>query len=96
MEYECFKGWVSAYVEKYCQLCAEFSKFTGRTGQELVVEKVDRCTQTYKWDVKDEESAEMSTQTDSISVKDSCQYLVCEVVPKVKLGIVPSEKKLIL
>ena len=73
-----------------------FLKFTGRTGQELVVEKVDRCTQTYKWDVKDEESSEMSTQTDSVSVKDSCRYLVCEVVPKVKLGIVPSEKKLIL
>lgn len=63
-----------------------FLKFAGRAGQELVVEKIDRCTQTYKRDASNEESSEMSTQTDSAAVKDSCQYLVCEVVPKVRLG----------
>ena len=83
-------------LRKIVNCVLNFLKFAGRTGQELENEKVDRCTQTYKRDVNDEESSEMSTQTDSVVVKDSCQYLVCEVMPKVRLGIAPSEKKLIL
>ena len=73
-------------LRKIVNCVLNFLKFAGRAAQELVVEKIDRCTQTYKRDASNEESSEMSTQTDSAAVKDSCQYLVCEVVPKVRLG----------
>ena len=73
-------------LRKIVNCVLNFIISAGRAGQELVVEKIERCTQTYKRDASNEESSEMSTQTDSAAVKDSCQYLVCEVVPKVRLG----------